>query len=86
MADQILIKKPYADSRVISPKNAATIRDDISQALRIYRDSPFSATIQIRTLHGKRKRISNCTVTKQEAKDIAAYLLKVAEELREETH
>jgi hypothetical protein len=82
MTDQILLMKPYADSRVISPKHP--VSDEFDQALRIYRDSPFTITVQVRTRKGTQKRISTATVTKQEAKDIAAYLLRVAEELSEE--
>jgi hypothetical protein len=79
---EILLKKPYAESRVISPKHP--VPDEFDQALRIYRDSPYTIMLQVRTRTGKQKRISSCTVTKQEAKDIAAYLLQTAEGLNEE--
>jgi hypothetical protein len=82
VTDQILLNKPYAESRVISPKHP--VPDEVDQALRIYRDSPFTITLQVRTRTGKQKRISQCTVTKQQAKDIAAYLLRVAEGLSDQ--
>ena len=84
--DQILLKKPYAESRVISASFADKVSDDIDNALRIYRDSPYTILIQTRTRKNgsKQKRVTNVTITKQQAKDIAAFLLATAEGLSEE--
>lgn len=76
MTDQILIKSRYANSRAIDIWNVLD-----NEGLRVYRDSPFSITIQVRTSTPKQGRISGMSVTAAQAREIADYLLRKADEL-----
>ncbi len=78
MIDQILINKQYAKSKQID-RHLVT-----NPALRIYRDSPYTITLQVRTHTDKTARISYATVTRAEALEIAAFLTRKAEELSDE--
>lgn len=75
MSDQVLLKKPYAESREVA------LHLCLDKALRVYRDSPYGITIQVRTHTAKKGRISSVSVSKAEAVEIARYLLAKAEEL-----
>jgi len=76
MSDQILINSKYAYSRVIDKASTQG-----NKGLRVYRDTPFTIHVQVRTSTDKQGRISGLSVTRQQAIEIAEYLLRKAEEL-----
>ena len=76
MTDQIFYKKPYA--KIHQTKKSYCM----DKAIRIYRDSPETITLQVRSHTDKRGQIAMATVTRKEALEIAAYLTRKAEELR----
>lgn len=70
--DECFIPKPYAKSRPIEVEH---VRE---QGLRIYKESPFSAQIQIRTSTGKQGRVTGLNLSKTECEQAASHLLKIA--------
>lgn len=78
MTDQFYVAKPHAESHVTELENVQR------KAVRIYRDSPYTITVQVRTCTAKRGRISSATLTRAEAIDLSRFLIRVAEELRDE--
>lgn len=77
--DQIFYRKPYAKIYQTDKTNC------MDKAVRIYRDSPYTITLQVRSHTDKRGQIATATVTRQEALEIAAYLTRKAAELSEES-
>lgn len=77
MTDQVLIKSQYAASK---PTDITNVIDNVG--MRVYRDSPYSINVQIRSKTGKKGRISSLCVNQAQAREIAAYLIRAADELR----
>lgn len=77
--DQVLIKSKYANSRVI---DRGTVLDN--EGLRVYRESPTTIHIQIRTTSAAQGRVSGLSITAAQAREVAAYLLRKADELRDD--
>lgn len=80
MTDQLFYPNQYADSR---PIDLSHVLDNVG--LRVYRDSPFSITVQVRSRTQAQGRVSTTRITRQQALELAAYLTRKAEELRDET-
>lgn len=77
--EQVLIKSRYAQSH---ETDICNVLDSVG--LRVYRDSPFTIHVQVRTRTEKRGRVSGLSVSAKEAREIAAYLLAKADELRDD--
>lgn len=78
MTDQVIIKSDFARSKEVDLHN---VIDSIG--LRVYRDTPFSIHVQVRTRTDKRGRVSGLSITADQAREVAEYLLKKADELRD---
>jgi hypothetical protein len=79
MTDQIFISSKYARSE------AYAMDDGIAHTgVRGYRDSPFTLTLQVMTKTGKQRRISGLAISAKEAREVAAYLLRKADELNDD--
>jgi hypothetical protein len=77
MTDQIFISSKYARSE------AYAMDDGIAHTgVRVYRDSPFTLTLMTKT--GKQRRISGLAISAKEAREVAAYLLRKADELNDD--
>lgn len=67
------------------PKNATSKPIDVElvplMGLRIYKYSPESAMIQVRSATSKQGRIANVTLNREECERAAAALLEIAERL-----
>lgn len=79
MTDQILYRSKYARSNTV---DLPTILDN--EGLRVYRDSPYSIHVQVRTRTEKQGRISGLSISRKQALDLAEYLTRKAAELRDE--
>lgn len=78
--DQVLIKSKNARSSII---DVAVVSGN--EGLRVYRDSPFSIHVQIRTTTPAQGRISGLSINAKDARELAQYLLRKADELRDDT-
>lgn len=79
MTDQVLIKSKYAVSKLVDQTNVLG-----NEGLRVYRDSPFSIHVQVRTTTRNQGRISGFSLSADEARKVGEYLLKKADELRDD--
>lgn len=79
MTDQVFIASKYANSTPYEMENGVG-----HTGIRIYRESPFTLRIQIISKTTKQRRISDMPVTAKEAREIAEYLLRKADELTDD--
>lgn len=92
--DQLWLNAPYARSEVVSITDLTAeeirqagvpqlgkVRRDTFQALCLYRESPTTIALQLRTATRSQGRITRLSLTASEARQVAEFLLRKAEEL-----
>jgi hypothetical protein len=71
----MMIRNPYSYSRAIDAENV--LPDD--QGLRVYKDTPYTVHIQVRTRTATKGRISGLSIPAKDACELARFLIAEAQ-------